>query len=60
MDRLMTFKQVADHYAVTPRTVRNWADKGAIEVVRTPSGHPRVPSKSIDHTKQETSGNGGT
>ena len=46
MGHLMTFQQVARFYAVTPRTVRNWAEKGAISVVRTPSGHPRVPASS--------------
>jgi predicted site-specific integrase-resolvase len=46
-DRLMTFVQVANFYQVTPRTVRNWADKGALHVVRTPSGQPRVPASSV-------------
>jgi len=46
-ERLMTFQQVATFYAVTPRTVRNWADKGALPVVRTPSGQPRVPSSAV-------------
>lgn len=57
-NNLLTFRQVADFYAVTPRTVRNWADKGAIPVVRTPTGQPRVPSIAISTTaKEETSGN---
>jgi len=46
-ERLMTFQQVAQFYAVTPRTVRNWAEKGAVTVVRTPSGAPRVPASSV-------------
>jgi predicted site-specific integrase-resolvase len=46
-DRLMTFQQVATFYAVTPRTVRRWVDKGAVSVVRTPSGQPRVPASSV-------------
>jgi len=46
-ERLMTFRQVAMFYAVTPRTVRNWADKGALPVVRTPAGQPRVPASSV-------------
>lgn len=61
-DRLMTFQQVATFYQVTPRTVRNWADKGAITVVRTPSGAPRVPSRSVIATgdrNSETEGNQG-
>jgi predicted site-specific integrase-resolvase len=45
--RLMTFRQVATFYAVTPRTVRNWADKGALPIVRTPMGQPRVPASAV-------------
>lgn len=45
-DRLLTFAQVATFYQVTPRTVRTWADKGAVTVVRTPSGAPRVPASA--------------
>jgi predicted site-specific integrase-resolvase len=55
-DKLLTFNQVADFYSVTPRTVRNWADSGAIPVVRTPSGQPRVPSTAIS-TKSKPEGN---
>ena len=40
--KLLTFQQVSEFYAVTPRTVRTWAEKGAITVVHTPGGHPRV------------------
>lgn len=40
--KLLTFQQVSQFYSVTPRTVRTWADKGAITVVRTPGGQPRV------------------
>jgi excisionase family DNA binding protein len=55
-DRLMTFQQVAAFYAVTPRTVRNWAEKGAIPVVRTPGGQPRVPATAISTTAQDSDG----
>ena len=58
-ERLMTFRQVAAFYAVTPRTVRNWAEKGAIPVVRTPTGQPRVPATAISTKDSETSGNAG-
>jgi len=46
-DRLMTFQQVATFYAVTPRTVQNWARKGALVIVRTPTGKRRVPASSV-------------
>lgn len=62
-ERLLTFNQVATFYSVTPRTVRNWADKGALTIVRTPTGQPRIPSSAVvavgDNTKRETSGNAG-
>lgn len=54
--RLYTYGEVAKHYGVAPRTVRHWALKGAIEVVRTPGGSPRVAidgngdAKSPDQT----------
>lgn len=54
-DQLLTYRQVADFWKVTPRTVRLWAEKGAIPVVRTPSGQPRVPSSAINTTGDSTS-----
>lgn len=42
MGHLMTYREVASLYRVTPRTVRTWAAKGAITVTRTPSGRPRA------------------
>lgn len=32
--RLWTTKQTAEYYQVTERTVRNWIDKGALDVER--------------------------
>lgn len=32
--KLWTTKQTADYYQVTERTVRNWIDKGALDVDR--------------------------
>lgn len=42
MGHLRTYAEVARTYGVTTRTVRTWASKGAIDVVRTPGGRPRV------------------
>lgn len=44
MDRLtlLTYREVAAHYRVSERTVRHWAQKGAVEIIRTPGGSPRV------------------
>jgi excisionase family DNA binding protein len=43
---LLTVREVATFYRVTPRTVETWIAKGAITAVRTPSGQPRVPSSA--------------
>ena len=51
MAKLYTYKQAAAAWAVTERTVRRWADKGAIDVVRTPSGRPRVPAGELEPKK---------
>lgn len=57
--KLLTYREVATFYQVTPRTVRNWAHKGAIPVVRTPSGTPRVPASAcvVIVKTEEASGN---
>lgn len=46
LKKLMTYPQVATFFVVTPRTVRNWVQKGALVAVRTPSGQPRVALSS--------------
>lgn len=55
-DKLLTFNQVAAYFSVTPRTVRNWADKGAVPVVRTPSGQPRIPAEACQCEKRGNAG----
>lgn len=51
--KLLTFRQVATFYSVTRRTVERWAEKGAIAVVRTPTGTPRVPSSECVRTAEK-------
>lgn len=62
MDRvkLMTYQQAATFYAVTVRTVQTWAEKGAITVVRTPSGRPRIVQESCVAIMKNTEDSTGT
>lgn len=40
--QLLTYREAAAFYRVSERTMRWWVQKGAVEVVRTPGGRPRV------------------
>lgn len=40
--RELTVKEYAAQEGVTPRTVWNWIDKGAVAVRRTPGGGVRI------------------
>lgn len=45
---LLTVTQAAKRLGVSPNTVRAWADRGAIPVLRLPSGHRRFELSAID------------
>jgi len=53
LDKLLTFAKVALFYDVSPRTVRHWVAKGAIDVVRTPGGEPRIRASSCIATEKK-------
>ena len=57
MKRLLTFKDVAQYYQVTPRAVRIWAKKGVIPSVRvtrkTTRFDPDAIEKHLASLKQE-------
>lgn len=38
----LTVKEYAELERVTPRTVYNWIDKGALDVRKTPGGEIRI------------------
>lgn len=46
-DSLLTPREVASLFCVTPRTVTRWAEAGKIPVIRTLGGHRRYPAAAI-------------
>jgi len=48
MDELLTPRQVADLFAVTPDTVARWAESGRLTATRTPGGHRRYRRSDVD------------
>ncbi|MGE3842683.1 MAG: MerR family DNA-binding transcriptional regulator [Vicinamibacterales bacterium] len=54
-ERLLTDRDVAQHYGVSERTVRHWRAKGQLPTVRTPSGQPRTPASALtEHSDEPT------
>lgn len=49
---LLTVAQAARRLGVSPNTIRAWADRGAIPVVRLPSGHRRFEARAIDAVRE--------
>ena len=47
-DKLLTPRQVADRFAVDPKTVTRWAVTGKLPYIRTPGGHRRYRASVID------------
>ena len=43
----LSLSRAADILGVSTKTLRNWDEKGKINVVRTPGGHRRIPIKEI-------------
>ena len=51
--RLLTVSQAAARLGVHPDTLRAWADKGHVPVVRTPTGYRRFDPVEIDRVRQD-------
>ncbi len=51
--RLLTISQAAAQLGVHPDTLRAWADKGLVPVVRTPTGYRRFDPNEIDRVRGE-------
>ena len=51
--KLMTVSQAAARLGVHPDTLRAWADKGLVGVVRTPTGYRRFEPEEIDRVREE-------
>jgi excisionase family DNA binding protein len=46
-ERLLTPRQVAEIFAVDPKTVTRWAKAGLIRSIRTPGGHRRFREPEV-------------
>jgi excisionase family DNA binding protein len=44
----LTIAEAATALDVAPATVRRWANKGRISVIRYPSGRMRIPQAELD------------
>ncbi|MDP9357338.1 MAG: MerR family DNA-binding transcriptional regulator [Chloroflexota bacterium] len=51
--RLLTISQAAARLEIHPDTLRAWADKGLVPVVRTPTGYRRFDPEAIDRLRVE-------
>ncbi len=51
--RLLTVGQAAARLGVHPKTVRAWADKGLLPVVKLPSGYRRFRPGDIERVRRE-------
>lgn len=51
--RLLTISQAAKLLGIHADTLRAWADKGMVPVVRTPTGYRRFDPEVIEHLREE-------
>ncbi len=51
--RLLTISEAADRLGVNQKTLRAWADKGIVPVVKLPSGYRRFAPEQIDRIRRE-------
>jgi len=52
-ENLLTLKQVAARFQVSPSTVSYWVKKQMIRFVRMPSGVPRIKESVVEKHLQE-------
>lgn len=50
---LLTISQAAKRLGVSPGTVRTYADKGMIPVIKLPSGHRRFRPEDVQDLRRE-------
>lgn len=50
---LLTPRQVANRFAVDPKTVTRWARDGKLPSIRTPGGHRRYRQSVVDQLAVE-------
>lgn len=51
--RLLTISQAAARLGVHPDTLRAWADKGLVPVIKLPSGYRRFVPEEIERVRTE-------
>jgi putative resolvase len=51
--RLLTISQAASRLGVHPDTLRAWADKGLVPVIRTPTGYRRFDPAAVERVREE-------
>ena len=51
--RLLTITEAAARLGVYHQTLRTWADKGLVPVVKLPSGHRRFEPAAIERMRVE-------
>ncbi len=51
--RLLTISQAAARLGVHPDTLRKWADKGLVPMVKLPSGYRRFEPQEIERVRTE-------
>jgi len=51
--KLLTISQAASRLGIHPDTLRAWADKGLVPVVRTPTGYRRFDPDEIGRVREE-------
>lgn len=51
--RLLTISQASARLGVHPDTLRKWADKGMVAMVKLPSGHRRFEPQEIERVRAE-------
>lgn len=47
VDRILSPGQVAEAFAVHPKTVTRWANAGVLTPIRTPGGHRRYKESEV-------------
>ncbi len=53
--RLLTISQAAQRLGISVQTLRAYADKGVVPVVKLPSGFRRFDAETIDRIRREWS-----
>jgi excisionase family DNA binding protein len=52
-DALLTPREVAALFSVTPKTVTRWAEAGKLPAIRTLGGHRRFPARAVLRVRAE-------